>query len=143
MNVFFALVIIGFGAAGFGGLKTYFDNRAEISNLNESGVETEASVTSVTEISGRRIETYHRINVAWDPQGPESSESAEVLDCSGNRYDGEDTVAIDYLPDDPSIVRLVACESSFDSNLLPGLVGLVFTGLALLLLWRLRGSWRS
>ncbi|MEA2432748.1 MAG: hypothetical protein QOG54_205 [Actinomycetota bacterium] len=141
VKIFLALVIIGFGAAGYGGLKTYFDNRAAISNLKDRGVETDASVTSVTEVSGRRIETYHKISVAFDPQGPDSSESAEILDCSGNRYDGEGSVTIDYLPDDPSIIRLAACEGSFDSNVLPGIIGLVFGALALLLLWRLRGFW--
>lgn len=144
MKVFYALVIIGFGAAGFGALKTYFDNRTASSALEERGVEADARVSSVTEISGRRIETYHELSISYDPPGPRLLEFAEVQDCSGQRYLGATpSVEIVYLPDDPDTVRLSACRSSFDSNILPGILGLVFVVIALFLPWRLRRVWTS
>jgi hypothetical protein len=144
MKVFIALVILGFGAAAFGGLKTYLDNRAAASALQEGGIEADAHVSSVTEVSGRRIETYHKISVSFDPQGPLEFGSAEIQDCSGHRYEsGTGTVRIVYAASDPDTVRLAACRSSFDSDILPGIVGVAFLAVALLLLWRTRGLWTS
>ena len=142
MKLFMLVVIVGFGAAGYGGIKTFLDTRSDNAALDERGVEHDAGVISVTEVSGRRIETYHRINVAWDPEGPDSTASAEVLDCSGNRYDsGVDSVAIVYLPDDTETVKLAACQSSFDMNIFPGIIGLVFGALALFIAWKTRKMW--
>ncbi|MFN2525814.1 MAG: DUF3592 domain-containing protein [Actinomycetota bacterium] len=141
-KIFWALVILGFGAATFGALKTYLDNRSELSALEERGVEEDATVTSVTEISGRRIETYHKINVSFHPQGLGDSASAEILDCSGHRYErGLDVVRILYLPEDPQVIRLAACRSSFDANLLPGIIGVVFAAFTLFILWATRRVW--
>jgi hypothetical protein len=141
VKIFIAVVIIGFGAAGFGGIKTFLDNKSTITALRDHGISEDASVLSVTEVTGRRIETYHRINIAFDPSGPDESQYAEVLDCSGNRYERSETARVLYLPEDPASVRLDACMSSFDTNILPGLVGLVFGGLALFILWRTRRIW--
>jgi hypothetical protein len=138
-----AVVILGFGAAGVGALKTYIDNRAETTALAARGVEEDANVTNVTEVSGRRIETYHRINVSFDPRGPGLFEFAEILDCPGHRYDGPATVRIVYLPDDPEAVWLVACQSSFDANTFPGIIGVVLVAFTLFMLWRTRRLWMS
>jgi hypothetical protein len=142
--VFFALVILGFGAAGVAATATYLDKSAASKDLKERGVGTDADVVSATEFSGRRIETYHKLEISYDPDGPTVVEFAEVQDCSGARYEsGTDTVRVVYLPDDPQVVRLEACRSSFDSDVLPGFIGIAFIGFTLFMLWRLRGMWRS
>jgi hypothetical protein len=142
LKVFFAIVILGLGAAGYGGIKTYLDKTSAASALEDNGVETDAEVTSATEVSGRRIETYHRLNVSWDPEGPKLLEFAEVLDCSGARWEpGLDTVRIVYLPDDPEVVTLERCRSNFDMNVFPGIIGIVFAAFALLVAWKTRRMW--
>ena len=142
IKIFLALVILGFAAAGYGGIKTYLDKTRAADALEKDGVETDADVSSATEISGRRIETYHELSVSYDPEGPEILEFAEVKDCSGARWEpGLDTVRIVYLPDDPEVVSLERCRSNFDTNIFPGIVGLVFGALALLLAWKTRGMW--
>lgn len=143
-KIFWAVAIVLFGAAAFGALKTYIDNRAQISALEERGVEEDADVTFVTEVSGRRIETYHRIDVSFEPQGSGETVSAEILDCNGHRYEsGLSVLRVIFLPEDPEVVRLAACQSSFDVNILPGIVGVVFAAFTLLALWRTRGLWTS
>lgn len=143
-KVFIALVIVGFLAAGVGATKTYLDQSRRAAELEERGVAADADVMSATEISGRRIETYHKLRVSYDPPGPKILEFAEVQDCSGARYEpGVPTVRVVYLPNDPETVRLESCRSSFDSDVLPGIFGLVFFAIALLMLWRLRHLWTS
>ena len=142
IKIFFAIVILGLAAAGYGGIKTYLDKTSAASALEEDGVETDAEVTSATEISGRRIETYHELSVSYDPEGPKILEFAEVKDCSGARWEpGLETVRIVYLPDDPEVVSLERCRANFDANILPGILGLVFGALALLAAWKTRGMW--
>jgi hypothetical protein len=131
-------------AAGYGATKTYLDEGRVSRDLQERGVSTDADVVSVTEFSGRRIETYHELSVSYDPPGPEILEFADVQDCSGSRYEsGLETVRILYLPDDPEVVRLEACRSSFDRDILPAILGGAFFVFALLLAWRTRSVWRS
>ena len=142
-KVFLALVIVGFAAAGIGAIKTYLDESRQSTELVERGVETDGDVMSATEISGRRIETYTKLRVSYDPQGPRILDFAEVQDCPAARYEpGISTVRVVYLPDDPDVIRLQTCRSSFDSDVLPGILGLVFIALALLILWRARRVWR-
>jgi hypothetical protein len=137
-KIFMALVILGFAAAGYGGIKTYLEKSDQSRRLQEDGVEADADVMSVTEISGRRIETYHELSVSYDPSSEDFLAFAEVKDCSGARYEsGISTVRVVYLPDDPEVIRLAACEANFDTDRFPGIIGLVFGALALLLLWRL------
>ena len=137
-KIFMALVVLGLAAAGYGGIKTYLEKSSQSQRLQEDGVEANADVSSVTEISGRRIETYHELRVSYDPPGEEILEFAEVKDCSGARYEsGITTVRVVYLPDEPEVIRLAACEANFDTDKFPGIIGLVFSAFALLLLWRL------
>ncbi|HJR44597.1 MAG TPA: DUF3592 domain-containing protein [Actinomycetota bacterium] len=144
MKLFLTLVMIGFAAAGYGGIKTYLDTRSRTEALEERGVEADATVESVTEVSGRRIETYHRLDLSYTPPGEQTLYFYEVLDCSGARWEeGLETMRIVYLPDDPEVVRLQRCRSNFDTNVLPGIVGLVFSALALFMAWKSRGMWRS
>ena len=144
MKVFLALVVVGFLAAGWGGIKTYMDKTTQAKELEEKGVLADADVGSVTLTSGRRIEEYATLSVSYDPPGPKILEFAEVQDCSGARWErGIETVRIVYLPDDPEVIALEACRSNFDVNILPGILGAVFLALAVLLLWRLRNFWRS
>jgi len=139
VKLFFTLVLIGFLAAGYGGIKTYLDKTQESEALQERGVEADADVSTATEISGRRIETYHELSVFYDPEGPRILEFAVVKDCPGGRWEpGIETVRVVYLPNDPDTIRLAACESSFDVDKLPGIFGLVFFAFALFMLWRLR-----
>lgn len=144
MKVFLALVIVGFLAASYGAIKTYLDNTSQAEDLAERGVVEDANVVSATEVSGRRIETYHKLNVSYDPPGPQFLEFTEVQDCSGARWEpGMETVRVIYLPDDPEVIRIVDCAASFDTNVLPAIAGAAFLGVALLMLWRLRGVWRA
>lgn len=139
-----ALVVIGLLAAGYGGIKTYLDKTRQAQELEEDGVHADANVTSATLTSGRRIEEYATLSVSYDPPGDKILEFAEVKDCSGARWErGIETVRVVYLPDDPEVITLEACRSNFDVNILPGILGGVFLALALLLMWRLRGFWRS
>lgn len=144
MKLLVGLVILGLGAGGVAGIKTYLEKTRQAEALGERGVETDARVSSVTEISGRRIETYHRILVSYDPEGSQLVRVAEVLDCPGHRWEsGLDIVRVVYLPDDPDVIRLAACRSSFDANVLPGILGIAFLVLMLFMLWRLRRFWRG
>jgi hypothetical protein len=138
-KVFFALVIVGVVAAAYGAIKTYVDQSKEGTDLRERGVETDADVMSVTESDG-----YSELSVSYDPPGPPILEFAEVQDCSGARYEkGVETVRVVYLPDDPEVIRMNACRASFDSDKLPGFVGIALIAFALFMLWRLRGMWAS
>lgn len=142
VKVFWALVIIGFGAAGYGAMKTYVDQSRVATRLEEEGVEADADVNSVTEISGRRTETYHELGISYDPPGPKLLEFAEVQDCNGARWEeGIETVRVVYLPDDPDVIRLQRCASSFDTDILPGIIGAVFIALTLFMLWKSRKMW--
>ena len=144
VKIFWALVIIGFGAAGYGAMKTYVDQSRRAQALEERGVEADADVTSVTEISGRRIATYHELTVSYDPPGPKLLEFADVQDCDGARWEaGIETVRVVYLPDDPEVIRLQRCASHFDTDIFPGIIGGVFIALTLFLLWRTRTLWRD
>lgn len=142
--MFMGLVVVGLLAAGWGGLKTYLDKTNQARELEENGVLADADVSSATLTSGRRIEEYATLRVSFDPPGPKFLEFAEVKDCSGARWErGIETVRVVYLPDNPEVIALEACRSNFDANILPGILGAVFLVLGLLLLWRLRGFWRS
>ena len=144
VKLFFGLAILGFAAAGYGGIKTYLDQSRESERLQENGVLADADVTSVMETSGRRIETYHDLTVSYDPPGPRVLEFSQVQDCSGARYEaGIETVRVVYLPQDPDVIRLEACEDSFDANVFPGIVGLIFISFTLFMLWRSRQLWTS
>lgn len=143
-KVFFALVILGLGAGGAGAIKTYLDQSAVGERLEEQGVDADANVVSATEITRWRSATYTELRVSYDPSGPQILEFAEIQDCSEERYDaGTQTVRIVYLPSEPDVVRLAACRSSFDSDILPGLIGIALIGLSLFMLWRLRGLWAA
>ncbi|MFP5352450.1 MAG: DUF3592 domain-containing protein [Actinomycetota bacterium] len=143
-KMFMGLVVVGLLAAGWGGLKTYLDKTNQARELEENGVLADADVSSATLTSGRRIEEYATLRVSFDPPGPKFLEFAEVKDCSGARWErGIETVRVVYLPDNPEVIALEACRSNFDANILPGILGAVFLVLGLLLLWRLRGFWRS
>jgi len=142
VKLFLALVILGFLAAGYGGIKTYLDKSAQATGLEEDGVEADADVSSVSEVSGRRIETYHKLFVFYDEEDSIGPVFAHVTDCSGHRYErGIETVRIVYLPKDPEVVALEACRSNFDANVFPGIVGVAFAALGLLVAWRARGVW--
>ena len=142
VKVFWALVIIGFGAAGYGAMKTYVDQSRIAARLEDEGVEADAAVNSVTEISGRRTATYHELGISYDPPGPKLLEFAEVQDCNGARWEeGIETVRVVYLPDDPDVIRLQRCASSFDTDILPGIIGAVFIALTLFMLWKSRKMW--
>ena len=142
VKIFIAIVILGFGAAGYGGIKTYLDKTSAAGKLEERGVEADAEVMSVTEITGRRIETYHELSLSYEPEGDDFLAFATVKDCSGARWEpGLDTVRIVYLPDDPEVITLERCRSNFDTNIFPGIVGLVFAALALFGAWKTRGMW--
>ena len=144
VKVFFALVIVGLLAAGYGGIKTYLDKSGRADALAERGVETEAEVTFVNEVRGRRIETYHELNVTYDREDEIAPGFAEVTDCPGDRWDESlGIVHIVYLPDDPKVVSLAGCLDSFDVNILPGILGLVFGALGLFMAWRTRDVWTS
>src|SRR5918995_6335877 len=109
-KVFLALVVIGLGAAGGGAMKTYLEKSRQGQALEERGVVTDADITSVIEVTGRRTATYHRLTVSYDPSGPRPVQVAEVLDCSGARYEsGMRIVSVVYLPDDPDVIRLESC----------------------------------
>ena len=137
-KVFFAAVILGFIAAGVGALMTYRDQSRAGRELQERGVEADADVMSVSEPS----ETYTELRVSYDPPGPRFLEFAEVQDCAGARYEpGIETVRVVYLPDDPDVIRLQLCRSTFDSDMFPGIVGAAFIAVALFMLWRLRHLW--
>ncbi len=141
-KVFFALVILGLAAGGAGAIKTYLDQSEVGERLEEQGVAAEANVMSATEITGWRIATYSQLRVSYDPPGPQILAFAEIQDCSEERYaPGTRTVQVVFLPSDPDVIRLAACRSSFDSDRLPGLIGIALIGVALFMVWRLRRLW--
>src|SRR5688500_13506820 len=108
MKVLVVLVILGTFAAGIVAIATYKENSTQGSALETQGVKTDADVVSVREGDG-----YSEISVSYDPPGDEFLEFAEVQDCSGARYEqGIETVRVVYLPDDPDVIRLEACQSS-------------------------------
>ena len=134
----YGCMIVGFIAAGFAGLKTYFDQGGRAESLEDRGVAADANVVSV-----RRGEPT-TLTVSYDPPGEQFLEFAEVVDCSEARYEaGLEVVRVVYLPDDPDVIRMEACTSSFDSDFLPGIFGVVFLAFAIFALWRLRRLWTS
>ena len=140
-KVFFAVAILGLAAAGVGALNVYSDQSRAGRELQERGVEADADVMSV---SGPEIETHTELRVSYDPAGPQILEFAEVQDCAGARYEpGIETVRVVYLPDDPEVIRLQLCRSTFDSDVFPGIVGVAFLATVLFMLWRLRRLWGS
>lgn len=141
-KVFFAVVILGLAAGGIGAIKTYLDQSAVGERLVEQGVAAEANVMSATEITGWRSATYTELRVSYDPPGPQILEFAEIQDCTEERYaPGTRTVRVVFLSSDPDVIRLAACRSSFDSDRLPGLIGIALIGVSLFMLWRLRRLW--
>ena len=138
-KVLTGLVIVGLLVGGVAALFTYRDKSGQGQELNDKGVATDADVVSV-----RKSDSYTELNVSYDPPGDDFLEFAHVQDCSGARYEpGIETVRVVYLPDDPDVIRLESCSSSFDSDVLPGIVGIVFIVVSLFMLWRSRGLWRS
>ena len=143
MKLFLVVVTVGFFAAGYGGLKTYFEDRKDTALLKEEGVTATANVLSTNEVSRTRGGTYFEINVSYDPPGDEFLEFAQVLECSEESFEpGTEEVEVVFVPGKPDLTRLATCESSVDS-ILPLVVGIVFPALALLLLWRTRRFWTS
>lgn len=141
-KIFLALFIVGLVAAGVGALVTYRNTGAESDVLDQRGVRADADVVSVSQVTG--AEEVSRLRVSYDPPGERFLEFAEVTDCSGARYEqGVETVRVVYLPDDPSVIRLEACEDSFDDNTLPGIIGVVLLLVAALAMWRLRRLWQA
>jgi hypothetical protein len=144
VDVFLAIVTIGFLAAGVASIKYYFDNRGETAELAANGVETEAEVSSISvESHGSGRGVTIRALVSYDPQGPGLVEFTEVVGCSEETIDRDaETLRITYLPDDPESVRLADCVTSVDSWL-PIVAGIAFSALGLYLAWRLVRSWTS
>lgn len=141
-KIFLALFIVGLVAAGVGALVTYRNTGAESDALAEHGVRADADVVSVSEVVG--AEEVSRLRVSYDPPGERFLDFAEVTDCSRARYEqGVGTVRVVYLPDDPNVIRLEACEDSFDDNILPGIIGVALLLVAALAMWRLRRLWRA
>jgi Protein of unknown function (DUF3592) len=146
IKIFFALVILGFFAAGAAAMNYFVNHRAETAELDEKGVVVEADVLSATEIRTRRSR-YTELSVSYEP--PDSQEFialefATVQDCSSARYEpGTETVDVIFLPDDPETIRLVDCKSTFDTEWLPAMAGVLFLGFGLFAAWRTRGLWRS
>ena len=141
-KVFLALFVVGLVAAGVGALVTYRNTGAESDALGERGIRADADVLSVSEVTG--AEEVSRLRVSYDPPGGRFLEFAEVTDCSGARYEqGVRTVRVVYLPDDPNVIRMEACEDSFDDNTLPGIIGVVLLLVAVMAMWRLRRLWRA
>lgn len=135
----FALVLVGMIVGGVAALAVYRENSREGAALESEGVKTDADVVSVREEDG-----YTELMVSYDPPGDKFLEFAEVQDCDGGRYEqGIEIVRVVYLPDDPDVIRLEACQSSFDTNVFPGVVGLMLLGFAVFMLVRLRRFWTS
>lgn len=135
----FALVLVGMIVGGVAALVVYRENSREGAALDADGVKADADVVSVREEDG-----YTELMVSYDPPGDEFLEFAEVQDCDGGRYEqGIETVRVVYLPDDPDVIRLESCQSSFDTNVFPGIVGLMLLGFAAFMLVRLRRFWTS
>ena len=139
MKVMFGLVLVGMIAGGIAAIFVYKENSRQGAALDAQGVKTDADVVSVREEDG-----YSELTVSYDPPGDSFLEFAHVQDCSGARYEqGIETVRVVYLPDDPDVIRLEACQSSFDTNVFPGVVGVMLLGFAVFMLVRLRRFWTS
>ena len=139
MKALFAFVLVGMIAGGIAAIVVYRENSRQGEALETKGVKTNADVVSVREEDG-----YTEMTVSYDPPGDSFLEFAEVQDCSGARYErGIETVRVVYLPDDLDAIRLEACQSSFDTNVFPGVVGLMMLGFAVFMLVRLRGFWTA
>ena len=78
---------------------------------------------------------YNEVSVTFDPEGPETTSSAELLDCSAQRWEeGVETMEITYLPDDPDVIGFSECATS--PGILSAALGTVFSLLALFMIWR-------
>lgn len=144
VTIFMWLLAIGFLAAGYGAMKTYFDERAEIADLEENGVATEASVISVTETTNFRGGGGITLSISYPtPDGPDLVHVADVTVCTEADYeDGTETVDIVYAANDPEAVRLADCAATVDTYL-PLAIGIVFGLLGLFLAWSLIRKPRS
>lgn len=135
LKLFYVLVILVVGAAGVGLLVLFMNDRSEAAQLEDEGVEVEADVTSVTETSRDGEVVYNEVSLTFDPEGPETSASAQLLDCSAQRWEeGVETMEITYLPDDPDVMGFSECAKS--PGILSAVLGVVFSLLALFMIWR-------
>lgn len=138
-KILFASVLVGMIVGGIAAIVVYRENSREGAALGTQGVKADADVVSVREEDG-----YSELTVSYDPPGDSFLEFAEVQDCAGGRYEqGIETVRVVYLPDDPDAIRLEACQSSFDTNVFPGVVGVAMLGFAVFMIVRLRGFWTA
>ena len=135
LKIFYVFLILGLGAVGVGAFLFFFNDRSEAAALKADGVETQADVTSVVTTTRDGEVTFNEVSLRFDPEGPETTASADLIDCSAQRWeDGVRTMEITYLPDDPEVIGLSECATS--PGMLSAVLGAVFLGGALIMLWR-------
>jgi hypothetical protein len=135
LKLFYVLVILVVGVAGVGLYILYFNDRSEAARLEDEGVEVDADVISVTETSRNGEVVYNEVSVTFDPEGPETTTSAELLDCSAQRWEeGVESMEITYLPDDLDVIGVSECAKS--PGILSVILGTAFSLLALFMIWR-------
>jgi hypothetical protein len=140
VKLFITFAALLFLAAGIASFVAYFNQRALTNKLVEKGIETDADVISVTEISQRRGSRFELL-VSFDIEGSNATGLADVNECSEQTYEeGTDTVRIVYDPDDSEVARLAECVESVDSWV-PIIAGAAFTGIGVLLASRLPKVW--